>query len=264
MKHLTEEELIGRYYEESVGEGEYSAEVEQHFAGCATCIEAYAALSWDLSEIKTPETPEPDAAYGERVWGRLEPKLVRYETRSWGWLGGGSLRGVLLRGLTFAAVGGLLAAGAFYAGRLSVQRQKQPQVAQTPVPKANPRVVVVLLSDHLDRSERFLVELKHADAESTEMISPLRDEAKSLLAANKICRQKASQDDDPALTTALDRLDHVLNELANEPGGMNSGKIEQLQNELSSEGLLFQVRVLRSRIPEGQGAGLSRPSGGTI
>jgi hypothetical protein len=47
-------------------------------------------------------------------------------------------------------------------------------------PFSSARVVVVVLSDHLDRSERLLVELKHADAENTALASPLRDEARSL------------------------------------------------------------------------------------
>jgi hypothetical protein len=157
-----------------------------------------------------------------------------------------------------------VAAGAFYAGRLWEQKETHVVVAQAPAPKPKPRVVVVVLSDHLDRSERLLVELKHVDAGSTEMVSPLRDEAKSLLAANRICRQKASQEDDPALTTALDRLDHVLDELANQPRGLSSATIARLQEEMNADGLLFEVRVLRSRIPDGQAAGTNRSSGGTI
>jgi hypothetical protein len=124
--------------------------------------------------------------------------------------------------------------------------------------------VVVVLSDHLDRSERLLVELKHADADSTEMVSPLRDEARSLLDANRICRQNVKQDDDPALTGALDHLDRLLAELANEPGGLNSATISRLQDEMNKDGLLFEVRVLRARIPHAQGAGADSSKGGTI
>jgi hypothetical protein len=259
MKHLTEEELIGRYYNERGSEGEDLASADEHLAACETCAEAYAALSWDLGEVNVVQAPARDEAYGERVWASLDSRLVPYKKERWSWLRGG-----LIRGLSYAAVGGLLAAGAFYAGRLSVKKMEPPQVAKTPAPPAKPRVVVVVLSDHLDRSERLLVELKHVDASSTEMVSPLRDEAKSLLAANRICRQKVTQEDDPALKTALDRLDHVLDGLANHPGGLNSASIEKLQEEMNADGLLFEVRVLRSRIPEGQAVGMNRPSGGTI
>jgi hypothetical protein len=118
------------------------------------------------------------------------------------------------------------------------------------------------LSDHLERSERLLVQLKHADADSEEMISPLRDEARTLLAANRICRQDAHKVDDPALVPALDRLDHVLAVLANHPGNLSAAQITRLQDELNASGLLFEVRVLRTRIPEHRTA--ARPVGGTI
>ena len=124
------------------------------------------------------------------------------------------------------------------------------------------RVVVVVLSDYLDRSERLLVELKHADADSTQMVSPLRDEARTLLAANRICRQDASKDHDPALDSALDRLDHLLDELANQPGGLNAASLARLQKEMDEDGLLFEVRVLRSRVEAGHGTAGTK--GGTI
>jgi hypothetical protein len=123
---------------------------------------------------------------------------------------------------------------------------------------------VVVLSDHLDRSERLLVELKHADAESIEMASPLRDEARSMLAANRICRQNARQQDDPRLATALDRLDHLLEELANQPGGLNVATLARLQSQANADGLLFEVRVLRSQLPEQQAAATGHTKGGTI
>ena len=41
----------------------------------------------------------------------------------------------------------------------------------------------------------------------------LRDEARSLLAANRKCRQEAEASGDPALTKALDHLNELLSEL---------------------------------------------------
>jgi hypothetical protein len=164
----------------------------------------------------------------------------------------------------------LLIVGAFFAGRLWEHRQpgttagtNAPQIPEHAAPPQQ-RIVVVVLSDHLDRSERLLVELKHADAGSEEMVSPLRDEARSLLVANRICRQNAAKIDDPELAAALDRLDRLLDELANQSGGVNSATIARLQEEMNADGLLFQVRVLRSRIPEQQAAAAARSKEGTI
>jgi hypothetical protein len=263
MKHLKEEELIEHYY----GKGESDA-AEGHLKSCAECAETYAALKSDLEEMEFAEPPVRDAAYGERVWQSIAPSLPAYEARKRSWLRSG-----MGRGLSYAAACALLVVCAFVAGRRWEQRQNQPTAAMNPAPAqpakqnaapARERVVVVILSDHLDRSERLLVELKHADADSEEMVAPMRDEARSLLAANRICRQKAAQADDPALAATLARLDHLLAEIANQPGGLNAATLVRLQDEMNADGLLFEVRVLRSRIPDQQAGKSAGQHGGAI
>jgi len=260
MKHLTEEQLIEYGY----GEGD-KASIEEHFAECRECEKSYAAVQSDLVEMKFAAPPARAEDYGEAVWQTLRNQLPAYEVRRRSWLSGG-----LFRGLSYAAACAVLVTCAFVGGRLWERHQAATSAknhaapAPPPVAHAPQRVVVVVLSDHLDRSERLLVELKHVDADSSEMVSPLRDEARSLLVANRICRQNAKQDDDPALTGALDHLDRLLAELANEPGGLNSATITRLQDEMNKDGLLFEVRVLRSRIPRAQGTGVGGSKGGTI
>jgi hypothetical protein len=262
MTHLSEEELIAHAY----GEGETVA-VKQHLERCAECSNTYTAIESDLAEMKFAEPPDRSAGYGEKVWASLSGSLPAYESTKWNWLRGGPWRG-----LSYAATCALLLACTFIGGRLWERKQaqssakissqsKEQQVAHVPQPG---RVVVVVLSDHLDRSERLLVELKHADAESIEMASPLRDEARSMLAANRICRKNARQQDDPRLATALDRLDHLLEELANQTGGLNVATLARLQKEANADGLLFEVRVLRSRLPDQQATATGHTKGGTI
>jgi hypothetical protein len=269
MKHLSEDDLIELYYSK-----EEPVRASRHLAGCAQCTRAYAELESDLASVKAIEPPLLDAAYGDRLWQSLAPFLPVYEER----------KRTLPRfsRWIYAAASVLMIAGAFLAGRVwehhrpristaaspaaipqpPLLPQLQPQ--QQPQPQQRERVVVVLLGDHLDRLERLLVELKHADADSAEMVSPLRDEARSLLTANRICRQQVKQQDDPALAEALDRLETLLAELSNSQGGLNAAAITRLQNEMNSNSLLFEVRILRSRIPDQQTAENSRSKGGTI
>jgi hypothetical protein len=254
MNHLSEEELIAHAYAEE------DNAVQQHLQACAECAKAYSGLGSDLADMKFAEAPARDAAYGHRVWASIAGSLPAYESRkSW-------FRGGLWPALGYAVAGMVLVVGAFLGGRLWEHRHAQTlaqnhpqQHGQNVVPPAQ-RVVVVVLSDHLDRSERLLVELNHADADNGEVASPLRDEARSLLPANRICRQNAKQDEDRALSLALDRLDHLLVELANQPEGSNSQTVSRLQNEMNADGLLFEVRVLRSR----QAASSTHPKGDTI
>ena len=253
MNHLSEEQLIAHAYAE-----DDSNAVQQHLLACAECAKAYSALGSDLADIKFAEAPPRDSAYGHRVWESLAGSLPAYEPRkSW-------FRRGLWPALSYAAAGIALVVCAFLGGRLWEHRHAQT-IAQNHVQQHEPtvqqppqRIVVVVLSDHLDRSERLLVELKHAEGGGVAF--PLRDEARSLLPANRICRKNAKQDDDRALSTALDRLDHLLVELANQPDGLNSQTISRLQDEMNVDGLLFEVRVLRSR----QAASSTHPKGDTI
>ncbi|HEY1901773.1 MAG TPA: hypothetical protein VGG56_05045 [Terracidiphilus sp.] len=258
MKHVTDEEMIGQVY----GEGENTAAVARHLADCRECAENFAELQRDLAALNRAETPARDARYGERVWASIAPLLpvYRMEKRRW-WSNG------LVKGLGYAAACALLVSCAFYAGRVWEQKQLQQQpVAQVQpkVPQIKQPIVVVVLDDHLDRSERFLVELKHADLDSAAMDSPMRDEARSLLASNRVCRRNAAEARDPELTTALDHLDRLLAEAANEPDGLNAQTIARLQDEMNADGVLFEVRVLRSRIARHEGPGNNPAKGGTI
>jgi hypothetical protein len=255
MNHLSEEELVAHAY----AEGDNHS-VQQHLQACAECAKAYHTLGSDLADMKFAEAPARDAAYGHRVWESIVGLLPTYESRkSW-------FRGGLWPALSYAAAGIALVVCAFVGGRLWEHRHAQTvaqshvQQHEQSVAQPTPRVLVVVLSDHLDRSERLLVELNHADADNGNRASPLRDEARSLLPANRICRQNAKQDDDRALSTALDRLDHLLVELANQPEGLNSQTISRLQDEMNADGLLFEVRVLRSR----QAASSTHAKGETI
>ncbi len=261
MRHVTEEEMIAEVY----GEGGNGAAVEQHLASCPECAQGFAELKRDLADLDQVEAPERDEGYGERVWAAIAPSLPSYAQQKRRWWASVWPASGWMRGMGFAAACALLAASAFYAGQVWEQK-KQAAVAnkEHQPPQAKQPIVVVVLDEHLDRSERFLVQLKHADMDSAQMASPLRDEARSLLAANRICRKNLAQTSDPELATALDHLDSLLAEAANEPGGLNAQAIAKLQDEMNADGLLFEVRVLRSRIASHKGTGANPAKGGTI
>lgn len=240
MNHLSQEQLVEYYY----GENADNTIVDEHLQGCSACAETFAELQSDLAAIKAIEPPARDADYDDHLWNSLTGSLPPRPTHRRSWFPGN-----LLRGLSYAAACALLVAGGFYAGRLWEQRVHR-HIAAAPLVSFPPqeRVVLVLLGDHLDRSERLLVELKHVNDDNTEMIPPLRDEARNLLPANHICRKNAEQSGDPALEGALSHLDILLDQLANQPGGLNAAAIERLQSEMNVEGLLMEVRVLRTRL----------------
>jgi len=66
------------------------------------------------------------------------------------------------------------------------------------------------------------------------------------------------------MANALDHLERVLTEVANEPAGLSAARLDELQKEMNTDGLLFEVRVLRSRVQEGvdQSSGASKATKG--
>jgi len=243
MKHFKEEELIEHYY----GESDSAAEIKQHVRECAICGAAYLALSRDLSEIVTIPTPARDANYGEQVWQSIRDSAAPYHAakkQRFAWF-----RLHPFGGFATAVACLLIIAAAFFAGRKWESRNPPgPAVANNTSggDTGRERVVLVVLGDHLDRSERLLVELKHAEP-STE--APMQAEARELLSANRLYRESVKQaGGDPTLTAALDHLERVLIEVSNEPAGLTQARLDELQKEMNTDGLLFEVRVLRSRV----------------
>lgn len=238
MKHLSEEQLAQQYW------GEPDRTAERHLAMCSVCSAAYTALSTHLASVQSDDIPERDENYGEQMWARVSAALPPRAFVK-------ANRLILWRGFAYAAGCVVLVAGSFWMGRIwEHKQQSQAPVAKQAAVSTEPHMVVIVLSDHLERSERLLVELKHADAEDQALVKPLQDEARRLLATNRVCIEKASQeDDDPRLMKALSELGKVLNAIGTQKGDMTGTDLERIRNQVNAEDLLFQVRVLRSKAP---------------
>jgi hypothetical protein len=234
MNHLNEADMVSLYYRES----DDAAAFERHLRECEACARSYAELRRDLDGVKPVTPPERSEAYGQQVWQSIRASLPVYEKPARNW----TLR-QFWQPLGWAAACALLIAAGFLAGRQWQQKQTQ-SVAVTAAPGARQRVVVVVLGDHLDRSERLLVALNHAEAHHSDA-RLLPDEAEELLATNRLVRQSAG---DPQVEASLERLERLLVELANQPGGLTDKDLNRLRQEMNTEGLLFDIRVLQARV----------------
>jgi hypothetical protein len=233
MKHLNEAELLDHYYDESTS----AADCERHLKSCAACAKHFADLRRDLDGVKPIVPPVRGEDYAEQVWQSIRSSLPVYEKPGWAryW-----------QPLAWASACALLLAVAFVAGR-QWERKQTPSVAVAADPQARQRLVVVVLGDHLDRSERLLVELNHAGSNDVSAI-PLRGEARELLANNRLVRQSAIRAGDLKVEASLDRLERLLVELANQPDEPNEQDLNRLRQEMNTDGLLFDIRILRSRV----------------
>ncbi len=234
MKHLNEDELIELYY------GEGASAANTHLGACRECSRKYAELSRSLEEIRPAAVPQRNADYGERVWHTLQPQLMPYEKKAAGWRGWAWWRGAAM---TVACA--MLLAAVFLGGRYW-ERSTTKKASVTDSPQATQRVVLVVLTDHLDRTERLLVQLEHSQSPDREENEQMQSEARELLASNRLYRVTASKTGDSELAGALDRLEGVLAEIANDPN-LTEADLRRVRKDMNTKGILFEIRVLQSR-----------------
>jgi hypothetical protein len=235
MKHLEEAELVEHYYEESANMGES----ERHLKACPACAKRYAELCRILDAVATSTPPARREDYIEQVWQSIHTSLPVYEKPKRSWMR-------YYRPLAWAVACVLLVVVTFVAGR-RWERKQASSVAVKVDPQARQRVVIVFLGDHLDRSEQLLVQLNHAEGDDLSAL-PLRSEARELLASNRLVRQSAIEAGNLNVEASLDRLERLLMELANEPDNLTEADLDRLRQEMNTDGLLFDIRVLRSRV----------------
>lgn len=236
VPHLTEEQLSAHYF----GETDDVA-VVQHLSRCVACTKEFEALKVSLAQLRTLATPALPKDFESQLWAQLqqsEPGLRRRRSwwqrmapvPRWGWA---------------AALAGL-AVAAFFAGRLTVTggaaTPAKSLAEASAAPHVRERLLVAALSDHLDQSERILIEINN------QALGDERERAENMLAANRLYRQCAAQQGQTNLLATLDDLERVLLDVAHAPPQWSPEQLRELKARVSSQGLLFKVKVLGSRM----------------
>jgi len=247
MQHLTEEVLVAHYYHDD----DAPPAAEEHLRACGECRAQYDTIRRVLALVEEAPVPDRGDAYGDQVWGRLRWKL-------------GSDKRRRLRWQSLLAAAAVLAI-AFFAGQLwharnssvaPVARATAPTAAVQPAAASQQqpttdRILLVVVGDHLDSSERMLVELSNADPKKSLDVSSQQRRATELVASNRIYRQTAVQRGDKQIASILSDLEPVLVELSHTGSTLTPGEVSVLQKRIDAKGLLFKVRVMSAQNAEG-------------
>jgi len=246
--HPPEEDLILHFY----GESANPAAIHAHLALCNSCQSEYEAIARTLTLVASPPTPERGDLYGLEVWQRIRPQLPPRD--SWS---------IFLRvrwsTLTMGAAVAVLAIAAFIAGRYWPTKE---QPASVPMQAGNSglgsdaRARTVAIIDHLERSERVLLDLTNADGPDVD-VSEEQAWAADLVDANRLYREAATQAGETNTALVLDDLERSLLDIVHAPSTLTPTDLEDVRARLDAAALLFKVRVLSNELRERETAPLA-------
>ncbi len=248
MKHYGDDDLILYYYGEAHGQ----AEMDRHLDRCAACAASYRAIAATLSMVAEPPAPERGDRYGLEVWQRIRNRLPEQDVPWWMSL----FRWDRLATAGLAAALAVLIVAAFVAGWMwphgGLARPAPVQVAEMPG-DADARARTAAISDHLERSERVLLELLNSQGAPVNV----HDEqvwAADLVDANRLYRDAAVRAGDTMVAGVLDDLERSLLDIVHGPSTLSAADLERLRVRLDAAALLFKVRVLHDELRERESA----------
>jgi len=152
--------------------------------------------------------------------------------------------------LAVAASIGVLVVAAFAAGRVwdrPTASSPDIAVADAVTPE---RLLRSEVEDHLERSQRMLVELVNADYTSGTTLEGDRARAADLVAAGRLYRRSAEQVGDAEIGNLLEDLERVLVEVANGPADAAPEELARLRQRIDDQDLVFRVRVVARQMNE--------------
>lgn len=239
--HLTEDDLVLHYYGEMPSPDEALA--ASHLSACGDCQASYTRLQRVMAFVDAAPAVEAPDGFERMAWARLEPALDEPRRGWFSWFVFSPTR------LAFAAGVVLLVGAAFMAGRLMPRGVPAAVITAKAAEQIREGVLLVDLGEHLDRSQRMLVELATADNSTGPVDMSLEQtRAEQLVAANRLYRQTAASTGDAGIASLLDDLERVLVDIAASPKTMTQEDLDSVRRRIDEKELLFKVRVMASQV----------------
>jgi hypothetical protein len=212
-----------------------------HLERCEACRALDRELRGVLALVDSEPVPEAPAGFEREMWARIEPKIAAKRP---GFLG------FELPRWAFAAGAVALAAASFTLGRVW-----SPVAVPAPGPSTEvvadaksigERLLRSEVEEHLERSQRVLVELANADDSAPFVLASDRAQAADLVAAGRLYRRSAEEMGDGETRDLLEDVERVLVEIANGTDAETSNDLSGVRARISNQDLIFRLRVMTS------------------
>jgi len=240
MRELPDDELVLYYY----GEGRRPEKIRRLLDESPAVRRRYDELCRVLAAVDEQPVPERGDGYGGEVWQRLHPRLGERPAPWWRRLA------AVLAPPRLAAAGALagMLALAFLAGR-TWSPPSTPEAGPALSAAGRERILTTVVAEHLERSERLLLELANAPGGGVAGgldVGPERGDAAALLASNRLYRQTSELSGRTDVAAVLDELERLLLDVARGPEEITADDVETFRAR--TDALLFKVQVLGWRL----------------
>jgi hypothetical protein len=251
-QHIGDEDLLLDYYGEITPE--QRAVMRAHLESCADCRALDRELRAVLALVDSEPVPEAPPGFEREMWARLEPDVVSAFRRTNVVSGFSRTKEVRLKADTtwsfelprwvLAASVAALAVGSFALGRVWDTPTTSPHEAHTDTRELSERMLRSEVEEHLERSQRVLVELVNSDDSAPVLLASDRERAADLVAAGRLYRRSAEGMGDADTRDLLEDVERVLVEIANGPDVESSNDLSDVRARITDQDLIFRLRVM--------------------
>jgi hypothetical protein len=241
-RHPEEADLVLHFY----GDSGETAAIDRHLADCPACAASFTSIANTLTAVPDAEIPERGELYGLEVWQRIRPVLP---VRTPWWSFFLQYRRAAAASIVAAALTVAFVAGRYLPTAPGPAMAPAPQVAVAGDAADATRARWAATADHLEQSERVLLDLANADGRTTD-VSLQQAWAADLIDANRLFREAAVQAGDNNVAGLLDDLERSLLDIVHAPSTLTPAQLDDVRARLDAAALVFKLRILSNELRE--------------
>jgi hypothetical protein len=141
-----------------------------------------------------------------------------------------------------------LAVGSFALGRVWDTPMPSSPASTADARALSERMLRSEVEEHLERSQRVLVELVNTDDSAPVSLASDRERAADLVAAGRLYRRSVEEIGDAGTRDLLEDVERVLVEIANGPEVDTSNDLSEIRARISDQDLIFRLRVMTAEM----------------
>jgi anti-sigma factor RsiW len=244
--HISDEDLLLDYYGEATPE--QRAMMRAHLQSCVACQALDRELRAVLALVDREPLPEAPPGFEQEMWARVEPHIRSNARTTAVRLKPDTTWSFELPRWALAASVAALAVGSFALGRIWDTPASSTRASVSDVRSVSERMLRSEVEEHLERSQRVLVELVNADDSAPVVLASDRERAADLVAAGRLYRRSAEEMGDADTRDLLEDVERVLVEVANGPDVETSKDLSEVRARISDQDLIFRLRLMTAEM----------------